>query len=43
MNHTVLDAGLLNPWLDLIVLLLGCVVFLIPSLLMHRRRRQLGY
>jgi len=43
MNHAVLDAGLLNPWLDLIVLLLGCVVFLVPSLLMHRRSRRLGY
>ncbi len=43
MNHAVLNAGLFNPWLDVIVLLLGCVVFLIPSLLMHRRSRRLGY
>jgi len=43
MNHAVLDAGLLNPWLDLVVLVVGCVVFLVPSLLMHRRSRQLGY
>jgi len=43
MNYAVLDAGLLNPWLDVIVLLVGCAVFLVPSLLMHRRSRQLGY
>lgn len=43
MNHAVLDSGLLNPWVDLMVLLLGCAVFLAPSLLMHRRSRQLGY
>ena len=43
MNYAVLDSALLNPWLDVTVLLLGCVVFLLPSLLMHRRSRQLGY
>jgi ABC-2 type transport system permease protein len=43
MNHAVLDRGLVNPWLDLVVLLLGCGVFLVPSLLMHRRSRRLGY
>jgi ABC-type polysaccharide/polyol phosphate export permease len=43
MNHPVLNAGLLNPGLDLIVLLLGCAVFLDPALLMHRRSRQLKY
>lgn len=43
MNHAVLGQGLLNPWLDLGVLLVGCALFLIPSLLMHRRSRQLGY
>jgi ABC-2 type transport system permease protein len=43
MNHAVLDSGLLNPWLDVMVLLVGCAVFLAPSLLMHRRSRQLGY
>jgi ABC-2 type transport system permease protein len=43
MNHAVLGAGLLSPWLDLAMLLLGGVLFLIPSMLMHRRSRQLGY
>ena len=43
MNHAVLNTGMLNPWLDLAVLLLGCGVFLVPSLLMHRRSRRLGY
>ena len=43
MNQAVLNKGLFNPWLDLTVLLLGCAVFLVPSLLMHRRSRQLGY
>ena len=43
MNHAVLNEGLMNPWLDLMVLVLGCALFLVPSLLMHRRSRQLGY
>jgi ABC-2 type transport system permease protein len=43
MNHAVLDRGLVNPWLDLVVLLLGCGVFVVPSLLMHRRSSRLGY
>ena len=43
MNHAVLGAGLLNPWLDMAVLLLSGVLFLVPSVLMHRRSRRLGY
>jgi ABC-2 type transport system permease protein len=43
MNHAVLGVGLLNPWLDLAVLLLSGILFLVPSMLMHRRSRQLGY
>ncbi len=43
MNHAVLGRGLLNPWLDLSVLLLTSVLFLLPSVKMHRRGRALGY
>jgi len=43
MNHAVLGQGLLNPWLDIVVLLVSGVLFLIPSVLMHRRSRRLGY
>lgn len=43
MNHAVLGHGLLNPWLDLTVLLASGVLFLVPSVLMHRRGRKLGY
>ena len=43
MNHAVLGVGLLNPWLDLAVLLLTGVVFLLPSIKMHQRSRKLGY
>ncbi len=43
MNHAVLGVGLLSPWLDLAVLLLSAILFLVPSVLMHRRSRQLGY
>jgi len=43
MNHAVLGVGLLNPWLDVVVLLLTSVLFLLPSAFMHRRSRRLGY
>jgi ABC-2 type transport system permease protein len=43
MNHAVLDAGLLSPVVDLLVLLVGGALFLVPSILMHRRSRRLGY
>jgi ABC-2 type transport system permease protein len=43
MNHAVPGVGLLSPWLNLAVLLLSAILFLVPSMLMHRRSRQLGY
>ncbi|HEY77458.1 MAG TPA: ABC transporter permease [Thermoflexia bacterium] len=43
MNHAVLGAGLLTPWLDLLVLLGSGLLFLLPAVLMHRRSRRLGY
>jgi ABC-2 type transport system permease protein len=43
MNHAVLGVGLLSPWLDLSVLLLSAMLFLVPSMWMHRRSRILGY
>lgn len=43
MNHAVLGTSLLNPWLDIAVLLASGILFLVPSVLMHRRSRRLGY
>ncbi|MCD6554203.1 MAG: ABC transporter permease [Anaerolineae bacterium] len=43
MNHAVLGQGLLNPWLDVVVLLLSGVLFLLPSVKLHQRGRKLGY
>jgi len=43
MNHAVVGRGLLSPWLDLAVLLASGLLFLLPSILMHRRSRRLGY
>jgi ABC-2 type transport system permease protein len=43
MNHAVLGAGLLDPWLDLGVLLLTSVLFLLPSFKLHKRGLELGY
>jgi len=48
MNHAVLGRGamtapLLNPWLDIGVLLVSGVLFLLPSIKMHQRSRKLGY
>lgn len=42
MNHAVLGSGLINFWLDLTVLLLSGVLFLWPSIKLHRRARTLG-
>lgn len=42
MNHAVLGRGLFHPALDLAVLLVGGAVFLIPSMLLHRRARRMG-
>ncbi len=43
MNHAVQGMGLLNPWLDLALLLLMGILFLVPSVKMHQRSRKLGY
>ncbi|RLD01912.1 MAG: hypothetical protein DRI32_09205 [Chloroflexi bacterium] len=43
MNHAVLGAGELNLWLDIIVLFVSGIVFLIPSIKLHKRGRVLGY
>ena len=43
MNFAILGAGLLNPWLDLGVLLLTGLLFLLPSIKLHQRSRVLGY
>ncbi len=43
MNFAVLGEGLLNPWLNLGVLLLTAVLFLVPSIKLHQRGRVLGY
>jgi len=42
MNHAVLESGLINPWVDILVLLGATVVFLLPSLRMHARARVKG-
>jgi ABC-2 type transport system permease protein len=42
MNYAVLGSSLVNPWLDLGVLLLSGVLFLWPSLRLHHRARVLG-
>ena len=43
MNYAVLGASLLDPWLDLGVLLLTGALFLLPSIKLHQRGRVLGY
>jgi len=43
MNHAVLGTGPLSPWLDLLVLLAGGILFMVPPVWMHRRGRRLGY
>ena len=43
MNHAVIGSGLLDPILDLTVLLLSGVLFILPSAMLHRRGRRLGY
>jgi len=42
MNQAVLGCGLIDPWLDLAMLLLSGVLFLWPSLRLHHRARVLG-
>ncbi len=43
MNHAVLGTGELNLWLDLGILFLSGIIFLIPSIRLHKRGRVLGY
>ena len=43
MNHAVLGAGELALWLNLSILFLSGVIFLLPSIKLHKRGRVLGY
>jgi len=43
MNFAVLGDGLLNPWLDIGILLISTMAFFLPSISMHKRSRRLGY
>ncbi len=43
MNHAVLGMGELNLWLDIAILFLSGVIFLLPSIQLHKRGRVLGY
>jgi len=43
MNHSVLGTSVLGPGVDLAVLLASGILFLLPSLWLHRRGRRLGY
>lgn len=42
MNHAVIGRGLVNPWVDMAILLLAAVLFLLPSIRMHHRARVKG-
>ncbi|MCD4803987.1 MAG: ABC transporter permease [Anaerolineales bacterium] len=43
MNHAVLGTGELALWLNLSVLFLSGIIFLLPSIKLHKRGRVLGY
>ena len=43
MNHAVLGMGELNLWLDLSILFISGILFLLPSIRLHKRGRVLGY
>jgi ABC-2 type transport system permease protein len=43
MNHAISGAGLIEPALDLAVLILSVVIFMLPSIKMHQRAKVLGY
>lgn len=43
MNQAILGSGQINLWLSLGVLCLSGVLFLVPSFILHRRGRVLGY
>lgn len=42
LNHAVLGAGSINPWLSLVLLPALLLLFLIPAAHLHRRSRILG-
>ena len=43
MNHAVLGTGELALWLNISVLFLSGIIFLLPSIKLHKRGRVLGY
>ena len=43
MNHAVLGTGELALWLNLSILFLSGILFLLPSIKLHKRGRVLGY
>ena len=43
MNHAVLGTGELALWLNLSILFLSGIIFLLPSIKLHKRGRVLGY
>ena len=42
MNHAVVGSGLINPWIDIAVLVVTAILFLLPSLQMHHKARVKG-
>lgn len=42
MNHAVLGMGELNLWLDIIILFLSGILFLLPSIKLHKCGFVLG-
>jgi ABC-2 type transport system permease protein len=43
MNHAIGGRGLIHPALDFGILIVSIVIFILPSIRMHQRARQLGY
>lgn len=43
ITQAVMGVGVINIWVDVIVLLLAGILFLLPSLYLHRRSRKLGF
>lgn len=43
MNHAVIGTGELALWLNLSILFLSCILFMLPSIKLHQRGRELGY
>lgn len=42
MNHAVVGSGLINPWIDIAVLIATSIIFLLPSLRMHHQAKVKG-